>query len=229
MERQIGVCKGFVSLMSDIDTHVQNRILQSESLNHMPRLQELNLELDVDVLDVIPFYKQRKAILSRKGVYPSLSIPGNRVELIAKMVGLIQTVFADDIEQYPAEKQYVHFFHPRFGLSIGSEASQGIWASNRRDDSYVYYLNNIGQGHLVYGRVIVYFYFHTWTSPMAFVKPQKSKTTQKTKLPYATGELGGLELIRADRIKTIVGRIRVPTSRSQRIYFVKDVLHDHIV
>lgn len=107
-------------------------------------------------------------------------------------------------------------------LSIGSEYSQGSFATNRRDDSYISWRRD-GRGLLRYGRVVVFCKCYDWADIIVIVREFKKVVyTPDFSIPFVTGSLAGLESIKHSEIVNIIGRIEKVEDGKKVTYIVRN-------
>jgi hypothetical protein len=207
MERYIGLIKGLVVLMSNIDMNIAHRMITVEHLNHLPRPGLLK---DPSRLD-----------LSEGAAYPFLSSHLKKEAwLTSWMIALLKIRFQQFERQWPIRADEVEVYakcHPRWRLSYGSVASQGRWVHNRRDDSYILWDY---KGTMRYGRVELFCQAYDWDY-IAFVRPYDRVLHDEYGRLKAIGPLGALEIILVKEILGIVGRItKAATTNSPAVTFL---------
>lgn len=107
-------------------------------------------------------------------------------------------------------------------LPIGSEYSQGDFATIRRDDSFISWKVQ-GTQTLRYGRVVVFCKCYDWSDIIVVVRPfKKVAYTPEFSLPFVVEELGGAETIKHQEIVNIIGRIEKPEDTKKVTYLVRN-------
>ena len=130
MERFIGVLKGMVSLMSNIDMNLANRVVTLEHLNHL--IPENRLTLPTS----LPAYNAKYPL---PPMDPRMQLPsGTLTPIMLKVL-----IFRDYKDRFPITYHNVVMFkkyHTAWKCFVGSEYSQRNLTGPRRDDSFIWWM-----------------------------------------------------------------------------------------
>ena len=198
-----------VSLMSNIDMDLANKVITLEHLNHLPQRA--------------PLYTSS----SETGPKEDYPLPPNddRMEYKGKIVPewlkVLQHFFRVQQEEFPVKGNIVLWrkYHIRYKCLVGSLQSLNKQAINLRDDSYVWWEIE-RSGVRRYGQVVIFAIVHDW-EPVAVVKPyRKVQEDKEFGIVVVQGTLGGMEVIRVGQIGGLVGRITKNIAGEKSVYLV---------
>jgi hypothetical protein len=128
MERYIGVLKSKVSLMSNIDMDLANRVLTMENLNHLPTRPPLH------ETTVFPDRKQR---------YPQPPVDARlmvKLKIQPDWLNFLKSLYKTDKQRFPITPDNIILwkkYHVRYGCFVGSKSSQNTNTLSNRDDSFI--------------------------------------------------------------------------------------------
>lgn len=209
MERYIGVLKGMVSLMSNIDADLANKALISEHLNHIPNSK-------------IPAEEDEDNVSNEPTAFPHPSrAKGTRIckTITHQQLQLVRGVFHSTLREYPINSMDTKLWKRyclREDCTIGSE-SQTTRAINRRDDSFVWYWhefrNREGRVYKAsekkFGQVVVFIDPpHQW-EPVALIRPfNQVDSKERSCTTTAASSTGAIEAVLVSKIGGLIGRIK---------------------
>ena len=196
MERYIGVLKGLVTLMSDMDGNLAQRALMKEQLNYLPQQESLYTTASTPKWDApFPFAPTNSLFSSKKGT-PTI-------------IEALKRRFPDDTGEFPISVKKVKLttkFHLRWKTSIGCANSHNIARRNRRDDSYIWWNSPDGRR---FGQVVIFAQAYTWEEGL-IVKPWPLRSVKHNRgldTWVASGNVGAMEHLLVTQIGGLVGRI----------------------
>lgn len=199
MERYIGTLKSMVSLMSNIDKDLSNRVITMEFLNHLPNRDPTAHSETADPRADYPFAPSDPAAEIRGRV------PVNWERLLFEFFGDYRGSYPE-IAALGEEVVMWRKYHVLFDCTVGSELSLGNHAHIRRDDSYVWWTN--GDGEHRFGRAVVFFNVYDWEA-LALVRPYREVEEGEFGVTIVKDEqFKAQTLITVARIGGLVGRIR---------------------
>lgn len=211
MERYIGVLKGMVSLMSNIDMDLANRSIIMEHLNHIAG-------------DHKPLHEPATKPPPFNATYPRP--PKDKRSQYTNLMPkewrtLLRRRFADSQRMYPIEtrNKSVRFFgkyHIRFRCLVGSQVGQATAAFNSRDDSFIWWWRS---GRRRYGRVVVFAHCWDW-EPVAIVRPYRAVVEESYGRTCVDGGFAAMETILLPEIGGLVGRLFVTEGSAKKTYLV---------
>ena len=204
MERYIGVLKGLVTLMSNMDMDLANRSIMMEHLNHL-------------AVDFEELHTPLSGPPSRTDTYPRA--PGDRSleygrsgnELINDWRRLLVGMFPGSQQEFPINYQNGRTrlwkkYYLRHRYQIGSEESQATAPFNSRNDSYVWWYEGTRRR---YGLVEIFAECWDWEA-MAIVKPFRNTSEDlETGTVVVLDALGARKCVRVCEIGGLVGRIEI--------------------
>jgi hypothetical protein len=210
MERYIGVLKGMVSLMSDIDANLANKCITLEHLNHLPPTERL---------------LEPQKLPGADEVFPQA--PDDSLQykkpLSNRQMDLLRRRFRSFRHEYPVEEQHIikwKKYHVKWKCSVGSSHS----LTNRihqRDDSYIWWETEGGRRR--YGQVVVFCNFWSWEA-IAIVRPFHTPTIDhEAQVTYVGGESMAMETIKVSEICGLVGLIKKNLDNRQVTYLVQEL------
>lgn len=211
MERYIGVLKGMVSLMSNIDANLANKCITLEHLNHLPSTQPL---LEPSKLpgpdDTFPQHPNDER-LKYKTV------------LSMRQMDLLRARFQAFQHQYPIDESHIvkwRKYHVRWKCFVGSSLSQ----TNRihqRDDSYIWWNADNGRRRR-YGQAVVFCEVWDWET-IVIVRPFSTPAIDESaQVVYTDGQFSAIESIKVSEIGGLIGLIKKPLCGRNVIYLVQE-------
>ncbi|CCD56290.1 hypothetical protein BofuT4_P149000.1 [Botrytis cinerea T4] len=201
IERYIGICKGMVVNMVDMDKALSNRLIQMEHMNHLPGLITLCGQGGSELEQEFEFPITTRA---------SLGTNLNRLQL-----NLIKRHFkGEDLERWPINEASTKLFKKAIidvGRAIGTTIGQEVSMKNR-DDSYVRWCLE-GETRERYGRVQIITQNYDWEE-IAIVQEFRSiRRHRKWDFLIVDGfvndRLGRLKTIKLKEIRDVIGRLEV--------------------
>ena len=230
MDRYIGDLKKRLTNMASIDANLAYGALKMELLHHLPR-SESRVEGD----ESWPRLRQRLATSH----VTTIKADGSKViELPVGIKHVLNARFGSEARDWPMalgtiqDHQHgsAYFGMERISLytkieltwrlPIGSEYSQGEFATNRRDDSFISWRVQ-GKKTLQFGQIVIFCKCYDWDDIIVVVRPfKKVEYTSDFSLPFVLEDLGALETIKHQEIVNIIGRIEKQEGTKKVTYLV---------
>ncbi len=210
MERYIGVLKSKVSLMSNIDMDLANKVLIMENLNYLPSQAPLH---------------QTTTFPDRDQEFPQ---PPTDIRLMFKLpirtdwLEFLKSLYKAEERRYPIRSNIIILwkkYHIRYGCFVGSKSSQNNNTLTNRDDSFIWWKHE-DNGRQLYGQVLVFAICYDW-EPIAIVKPyQKVKENRSKATKWVVNDMRGLTGVKAKLIGGLIGRIKIMDGRKTVVHIV---------
>ena len=217
MERYIGVLKGMVSLMSNIDADLANKVyfysfepfqrsneqqcIVMECLNHFPPHQALHTPNS---------HPDRYAIFPLPPNDPNLMLRVASAVFSRPWLRLLQQHYAGAPNAVSPEAIVLwKKYHAKYQCFVGSHESQLAAYGNRREDCYIWWLEG---NRRRYGKVMIFAEVlkELGYTPLAIIKPYSPAAISENNEMATTlvdAVYGAMEVVEVKRIEGLVGRI----------------------
>lgn len=209
MERYIGVLKDMVSLRSNIDKDLANKVTTFEHLNHLP-----TRDRHLPPIPTFPFAPTDSLCRSRY----KKPIPRQWEDKLSGTFGDFRGQYPD-IAPIGEEVKLWKKYHVMPRCLIGSIESL-VKTSNRRDDSFCWWTD--ADNHRQYGQVTIFAEVYNWEAVALVRSYKKVLEDEILGTTVVEEDLGGLKLILVSEIEGLIGRITKVVEGKKRIYLVRN-------